>query len=157
MSCASPNSAWSSYCSSLDLRFALRCCGACAPRSSVSARRSSSASGSASPPPLWRSGWTGAMRRRSAPFSRCPPPRSCCRRWTRRGCGAVLWVPAFGVLLFQDLSVIPLLVLLPMLAVVPVVAVAGADGGLHGWWHALAVLAAVLAIVAGGRYLIGPI
>ncbi|WP_158802089.1 MULTISPECIES: monovalent cation:proton antiporter-2 (CPA2) family protein [unclassified Acidisoma] len=64
---------------------------------------------------------------------------------------------AFGVLLFQDLSVIPLLVLLPMLAVVPVVAVAGADGGLHGWWHALAVLAAVLAIVAGGRYLIGPI
>jgi glutathione-regulated potassium-efflux system ancillary protein KefC/glutathione-regulated potassium-efflux system protein KefB len=64
---------------------------------------------------------------------------------------------AFGVLLFQDLSVIPLLVLLPMLAVVPIVATAGADGGLHGWWHALAVLAAVLAIVAGGRYLIGPI
>jgi monovalent cation:proton antiporter-2 (CPA2) family protein len=64
---------------------------------------------------------------------------------------------AFGVLLFQDLSVIPLLVLLPMLAVGPIIATSGADGGLHGWLHALAVLAAVLAIVGGGRYLIGPI
>jgi monovalent cation:proton antiporter-2 (CPA2) family protein len=63
---------------------------------------------------------------------------------------------AFGVLLFQDLSVIPLLVLLPLLAVVPVVT-AGASGGLHGWVHALAVLAAVAVIIAGGRYLTGPI
>jgi monovalent cation:proton antiporter-2 (CPA2) family protein len=63
---------------------------------------------------------------------------------------------AFGVLLFQDLSVIPLLVLLPLLAVAPVVTV-GASGGLHGWVHALAVLAAVAVIIAGGRYLTGPI
>jgi monovalent cation:proton antiporter-2 (CPA2) family protein len=63
---------------------------------------------------------------------------------------------AFGVLLFQDLAVIPLLVLLPMLAAAPVITVHAA-GGLQGWWHALAVLAAVAAIVAGGRYLIGPI
>ena len=63
---------------------------------------------------------------------------------------------AFGVLLFQDLSVIPLLVLLPMLAVEPVITAAHA-GGLHGWLHALAVFAAVGVIVAGGRYLTGPI
>jgi monovalent cation:proton antiporter-2 (CPA2) family protein len=63
---------------------------------------------------------------------------------------------AFGVLLFQDLSVIPLLVLLPLLAVAPVITQANA-GGLHGWLHAVAVLAAVAAIVAGGRYLTGPI
>jgi monovalent cation:proton antiporter-2 (CPA2) family protein len=63
---------------------------------------------------------------------------------------------AFGVLLFQDLSVIPLLVLLPLLAVTPVV-IAGASGGLHGWVHAVAVLAAVAVIIAGGRYLTGPI
>jgi monovalent cation:proton antiporter-2 (CPA2) family protein len=62
---------------------------------------------------------------------------------------------AFGVLLFQDLSVIPLLVLLPLLAVAPVVA--APTGGLHGWVHAVAVLAAVAVIVAGGRYLTGPI
>jgi monovalent cation:proton antiporter-2 (CPA2) family protein len=68
---------------------------------------------------------------------------------------------AFGVLLFQDLSVIPLLVLLPLLAVVPVVTAAGPGGspggGLHGWLHAVAVLAAVAAIVAVGRYLTGPV
>jgi monovalent cation:proton antiporter-2 (CPA2) family protein len=63
---------------------------------------------------------------------------------------------AFGVLLFQDLSVIPLLVLLPLLAVAPVTAAVG-QGGLHGWLHAAAVLAAVAAIVAGGRYLTGPV
>ena len=63
---------------------------------------------------------------------------------------------AFGVLLFQDLAVIPLLVLLPLLAVAPVVETAG-SGGLHGWLHAVAVLAAVAAIVAVGRYLTGPV
>jgi monovalent cation:proton antiporter-2 (CPA2) family protein len=63
---------------------------------------------------------------------------------------------AFGVLLFQDLSVIPLLVLLPLLAISPVVT-AGDSGGLHGWLHGLAVLAAVAAIVAVGRYLTGPV
>jgi monovalent cation:proton antiporter-2 (CPA2) family protein len=64
---------------------------------------------------------------------------------------------AFGVLLFQDLSVIPLLVLLPLLAVTPVVISGASAGGLHGWVHAVAVLAAVIAIVLGGRYLTGPI
>jgi monovalent cation:proton antiporter-2 (CPA2) family protein len=64
---------------------------------------------------------------------------------------------AFGVLLFQDLSVIPLLVLLPLLAMTPVAITGASAGGLHGWVHALAVLAAVVAIVLGGRYLTGPI
>jgi monovalent cation:proton antiporter-2 (CPA2) family protein len=67
---------------------------------------------------------------------------------------------AFGVLLFQDLSVIPLLVLLPLLAVAPVVVAtgpSGVHGGLHGWLHAVAVLAAVAIIVAVGRYLTGPV
>jgi monovalent cation:proton antiporter-2 (CPA2) family protein len=63
---------------------------------------------------------------------------------------------AFGVLLFQDLAVIPLLVLLPLLAVAPIVTAPGA-GGLHGWLHAVAVLAAVAVIVAVGRYLTGPV
>lgn len=63
---------------------------------------------------------------------------------------------AFGVLLFQDLAVIPLLVLLPLLAVTPVIENT-ASGGLHGWLHAVAVLAAVAAIVAVGRYLTGPV
>jgi monovalent cation:proton antiporter-2 (CPA2) family protein len=63
---------------------------------------------------------------------------------------------AFGVLLFQDLSVIPLLVLLPLLAVAPVVT-AQASGGLHGWVHAVAVLAAVAVIIAFGRYLTAPV
>jgi monovalent cation:proton antiporter-2 (CPA2) family protein len=62
---------------------------------------------------------------------------------------------AFGVLLFQDLAVIPLLVLLPLLG--------NAQGaveethGLHGWVHAVAVLGAVAIIIATGRYLVGPI
>ena len=71
---------------------------------------------------------------------------------------------AFGVLLFQDLSVIPLFAFLPMLASAP--QVAGAGGGEHaatildglpGWIRALALFAAVGAVVVGGRYLTRPI
>lgn len=63
---------------------------------------------------------------------------------------------AFGVLLFQDLSVIPLLVLLPLLGGMRAAAT-GEDGGLHGWVHAAAVLAAVALIITFGRYLTAPI
>lgn len=63
---------------------------------------------------------------------------------------------AFGVLLFQDLSVIPLFVLLPLLAGMPG-AVPSSEGGLHGWVHALAVLAAVALIITFGRYLTAPV
>lgn len=63
---------------------------------------------------------------------------------------------AFGVLLFQDLSVIPLFVLLPLLAAMPGTAPTS-DGGLHGWVHAVAVLAAVALIITFGRYLTAPV
>jgi monovalent cation:proton antiporter-2 (CPA2) family protein len=66
---------------------------------------------------------------------------------------------AFGVLLFQDLAVIPLLALLPLLA--PAGQAAAAETGLlagqPGWLKALALPAAVVAVGVGGRYLTRPI
>lgn len=71
---------------------------------------------------------------------------------------------AFGVLLLQDLAVIPLFALLPLLATVA--PAAHADGG-HGggnlvthlpvWAQGLSVFAAVAAVVGGGRYLVRPV
>ncbi|WP_340646963.1 monovalent cation:proton antiporter-2 (CPA2) family protein [Phenylobacterium sp.] len=71
----------------------------------------------------------------------------------------------FGVLLFQDLAVIPLFALLPLLAVVApahdAAAVAGHGAsllvGLPGWARALAILGAVAAVIGGGRYLVRPV
>lgn len=67
---------------------------------------------------------------------------------------------AFGVLLFQDLAVIPLLAFLPLLAAAgsaPATAAApGPMAGLPAWLQALAILAAVLGIVIAGRYLTRP-
>ncbi|MBL6453687.1 cation:proton antiporter [Belnapia sp. T6] len=68
----------------------------------------------------------------------------------------------FAVLLFQDVSVIPILTVLPLLALAP----AGAAGGAHAggwietlppWAHALAVLGAVAIVVLGGRVLTRPV
>ena len=68
---------------------------------------------------------------------------------------------AFGVLLFQDLAVIPLFALLPLLAVGAAGAgVSGHEGllaGLPTWVRVLASLAAVGGVVGGGRYLIRPL
>jgi glutathione-regulated potassium-efflux system ancillary protein KefC/glutathione-regulated potassium-efflux system protein KefB len=71
---------------------------------------------------------------------------------------------AFGVLLFQDLSVIPLFALLPLLAMHPAGGGAAAAAhapmlldGLPRWARALAVLAAVGVVVVGGRYLMRPV
>jgi monovalent cation:proton antiporter-2 (CPA2) family protein len=71
---------------------------------------------------------------------------------------------AFGVLLFQDLAVIPLFALLPLLATGTIVhgAAESAHGGdllgdLPGWARALAVFGAVALVVVGGRYLTQPI
>lgn len=65
---------------------------------------------------------------------------------------------AFGVLLFQDLSVIPLFALLPLLGRSSATA---ADhsllAGVPGWERALAVMAAVTAVIVGGRYLMQPV
>jgi glutathione-regulated potassium-efflux system ancillary protein KefC/glutathione-regulated potassium-efflux system protein KefB len=68
----------------------------------------------------------------------------------------------FGVLLFQDLAVIPLFALLPLLAEgamgpAPAADHGGMLAGLPGWLRALAVMAAVGAVVVGGRYLTRPI
>lgn len=68
---------------------------------------------------------------------------------------------AFGVLLFQDLAVIPLFALLPLLAVAGAAEVTSGHEGLLGalpaWARVLASLAAVAGVVFGGRYLIRPI
>ena len=71
---------------------------------------------------------------------------------------------AFGVLLFQDLAVIPLFAFLPLLALAGAASAeaAGAHGGellhgLPGWLQALAIVAAVAAIAVGGKYLVRPV
>lgn len=70
---------------------------------------------------------------------------------------------AFGVLLFQDLAVIPLLALLPLLGdghAAP--AVDGTHGaslleGYPAWAQIVAAVCAIAAVVGGGRYLTRPI
>ena len=71
---------------------------------------------------------------------------------------------SFSVLLFQDIAVIPMLALLPLLATGHGAAEGAGHGaattwiaGLPGWARTLAVLAAVSAVVIGGRYLLRPI
>jgi glutathione-regulated potassium-efflux system ancillary protein KefC/glutathione-regulated potassium-efflux system protein KefB len=72
---------------------------------------------------------------------------------------------AFGILLLQDLAVIPMFALLPTLATIaPAVhaEAAGHGGGslvahLPAWAQGLSVLAAVGIVVGGGRYLVRPI
>ncbi len=70
---------------------------------------------------------------------------------------------AFGVLLFQDLAVIPLFAFLPLLAVGPAAQHAAAGHGtslLEGqpqWIVILATFGAVAAVVVGGRYLTRPL
>ncbi|HEX5263294.1 MAG TPA: monovalent cation:proton antiporter-2 (CPA2) family protein, partial [Phenylobacterium sp.] len=68
---------------------------------------------------------------------------------------------SFGVLLFQDLAVIPLFALLPLLA--PAGAMAPAShttsmlASLPGWLRAVAEIAAIAVVVVGGRYLTRPL
>jgi monovalent cation:proton antiporter-2 (CPA2) family protein len=66
----------------------------------------------------------------------------------------------FSVLLFQDISVIPILAVLPLLAIAPVVASAESSSLIAGWptWlQAIAILLAVAAITLGGRFLTRPL
>jgi glutathione-regulated potassium-efflux system ancillary protein KefC/glutathione-regulated potassium-efflux system protein KefB len=69
---------------------------------------------------------------------------------------------AFGVLLLQDLAVIPLFAILPLLAPASHVAAPAAGhqasllAGEPAWLQAAAGLAAVAAVVGGGRYLVRP-
>ncbi|MFS1523179.1 monovalent cation:proton antiporter-2 (CPA2) family protein [Microbulbifer sp. 2304DJ12-6] len=61
---------------------------------------------------------------------------------------------AFGVLLFQDIAVIPILALLPLLAGIPAEA---QEGGLSGWRYGVAVIGTIAAFAIAGRYLLGPL
>jgi monovalent cation:proton antiporter-2 (CPA2) family protein len=65
----------------------------------------------------------------------------------------------FSVLLFQDISVIPMLALLPLLAGETGGAAESASliSGLPAWGKALAVLGAVAAIILAGRFLMRPL
>jgi monovalent cation:proton antiporter-2 (CPA2) family protein len=67
---------------------------------------------------------------------------------------------SFAVLLFQDISVIPILAVLPLLATQAAVGGAEAPHGvaaLPAWEQAIAVLGAVAVIVIGGRYVVRPL
>jgi glutathione-regulated potassium-efflux system ancillary protein KefC/glutathione-regulated potassium-efflux system protein KefB len=68
---------------------------------------------------------------------------------------------AFGVLLLQDLAVIPLFALLPLLSPHGSDAAAAGSASLlakePAWLQSLAGLGAVVAVVGGGRYLIRPV
>ncbi len=67
---------------------------------------------------------------------------------------------SFAVLLFQDIAVLPILALLPLLATLPPApsahATTNAISHLPAWQHTLLVLAAVAAVVLGGRFLLRP-
>jgi glutathione-regulated potassium-efflux system ancillary protein KefC len=66
---------------------------------------------------------------------------------------------AFGVLLFQDIAIIPMLALFPLLATLPVEGGAGASAldALPAWARPVAVIGAVAAVVLGGRLLLRPV
>ncbi|MDE2445565.1 MAG: monovalent cation:proton antiporter-2 (CPA2) family protein [Alphaproteobacteria bacterium] len=66
----------------------------------------------------------------------------------------------FSVLLFQDISVIPILAVLPLLAIAPISASAETSSLIAAWptWlQAIAILVAVAAITLGGRFLTRPL
>ncbi len=67
---------------------------------------------------------------------------------------------SFAVLLFQDISVIPILALLPLLAISKIPVQGGESAtflqGLPGWAQTIVLLLAVNLVVASGRFLIVP-
>lgn len=68
---------------------------------------------------------------------------------------------AFGILLFQDVSTIPMFAALPLLAMgahaAPPAAASDLLAGQPPWVHALVVFAAVLLVIGAGRYLTRPV
>ncbi len=62
---------------------------------------------------------------------------------------------SFAVLLFQDIAVIPILILMPLLVSAPSNSVHGSDAleSLPGWAHTIVIAGVILSIVMGGRYL----
>jgi len=65
---------------------------------------------------------------------------------------------AFGILLFQDLAVLPMLAVLPLVApMTDGAAVAAASSGGEAWWIGLAkLIGAIVVVIAGGRLLLHP-
>ena len=59
---------------------------------------------------------------------------------------------SFAILLFQDLAVIPLLALIPLLGAGDAQAVGGS-----AWIGALKAIGVIIAVIAGGRYLLRPV
>lgn len=59
---------------------------------------------------------------------------------------------SFAILLFQDLAVIPLLALIPLLGAGDAHAVGGS-----AWLGALKAIGVIIAVIAGGRYLLRPV
>ena len=74
----------------------------------------------------------------------------------RKQLGTQAGKTAFGVLLFQDISAIPVLATLPLLATTGVAAVAAHDGP-GGWLGAARVAGVLLALVFGGRLVLRPL
>jgi monovalent cation:proton antiporter-2 (CPA2) family protein len=64
---------------------------------------------------------------------------------------------AFSVLLFQDVSVIPILAVFPLLAVSAVATEKAETHARPGWQQALLVFGAVAVVVVAGRYLVRPL
>ena len=65
---------------------------------------------------------------------------------------------AFSVLLFQDIAVIPILVIMPLLAAHGIAMPhATLFSGLPGWMQALAVAGVIAALIVAGRYLSRPL
>jgi monovalent cation:proton antiporter-2 (CPA2) family protein len=62
---------------------------------------------------------------------------------------------SFSVLLFQDISVIPILAVFPLLGAAA--ARAASDDGRPAWASALLVLGAVVAVIAFGRFIVRPV
>ena len=65
---------------------------------------------------------------------------------------------AFGILLFQDLAVLPMLAVLPLVApMTDGAVVAAASSGGEAWWIGLAkLIGAIVVVIAGGRLLLHP-
>ena len=63
---------------------------------------------------------------------------------------------AFAILLFQDVSVVPVLALVPVLAGAGAAGAASAAGGAGGAWNLAISAGAVIALVVAGRYLLDP-
>ena len=64
---------------------------------------------------------------------------------------------SFSVLLFQDISVIPILAVFPMLATLPALAATASDAGRPAWQTALMMIGAVAGIVLSGRFIVRPL